>query len=229
MISLKRPLQSFTFLQTVQNIDRFKIAAFITFALGAVLVSLSFYLGKIPLFLHLNGNLGKVADQFFRYFTYAGDGFFWLLAIVVFMAKKRRHLLPLIVAACVISTVLTQVCKQVVVPSDPRPSLAITQKSLVHYVQGVQIHSINSFPSGHTATAFCFLLLVALLAKRQTIVYLSFVAAVLVGYSRIYLAQHFPLDVGAGMIIAVCSVSIAILVQQGFEKRRNIMGRNGGY
>jgi membrane-associated phospholipid phosphatase len=51
--------------------------------------------------------------------------------------------------------------------------------------------------------------------------FLAIIVALLVGYSRIYLGQHFPLDIGAGIIVAICSVSLAVLVQGWFDKRRD--------
>jgi membrane-associated phospholipid phosphatase len=43
--------------------------------------------------------------------------------------------------------------------------------------------------------------------------------AVLVGYSRIYLAQHFPLDVGGGMLTAVITILVAVFIQNIWEAR----------
>jgi membrane-associated phospholipid phosphatase len=53
-------------------------------------------------------------------------------------------------------------------------------------------------------------------------VYGGFLMALLTGYSRIYLAQHFPLDVGAGMITAVISVYLSLRIQQLFNKKQNM-------
>jgi membrane-associated phospholipid phosphatase len=49
---------------------------------------------------------------------------------------------------------------------------------------------------------------------------LAFVVALLVGYSRIYLAQHFPLDVGGGIIVAICSVIVSVAVHKWFANRQ---------
>ncbi len=192
------------------NYKSFRIAIVISIVLAAVILSLSFYLGKNKFFLLLNNDYGKAADYFFQYFTNLGDGLLWIIWLAGIFVTKRKSLLPLIISAFILTTILTQFFKYVVLPNEARPSKAIADVSQIHFVEGVERHSINSFPSGHTATAFTFVLLIALTVRRKDIMLFTIIVALLVGYSRIYLAQHFPLDVGAGIIIAVCSVSIAL-------------------
>jgi membrane-associated phospholipid phosphatase len=33
-------------------------------------------------------------------------------------------------------------------------------------------------------------------------------------YSRVYLGQHFPMDLGGGIIVAVMSVQLSIMIHQ---------------
>lgn len=200
------------------NYKNFRIAIAISLVLAAFILGLTFYLGKIESFLLLNNDYGKAADYFFEYFTNLGDGLLWIVWLAGIFITKRKQLLPLIVSAFILTTILTQFFKYVILPDEARPSKAVSDISQVHFVEGVELHSINSFPSGHTATAFTFVLLIALTVKRKDIMFLAVIVAVLVGYSRIYLGQHFPLDVGAGIIIAACSVSLSVLVHKYFDK-----------
>jgi membrane-associated phospholipid phosphatase len=195
------------------NFDIFKIQAVISMLLASIILTCSFYIGKNEFFLMLNADLGPVADFVFHYFTYVGDGLLWFIWLIAMLAKKRRHLLPLMITAFIATSVFVQVCKHFILPDDPRPAEAI-RGSFIHFIEGTTIHSINSFPSGHTATAFTFTLLIALLTRSFTVNMIAFIAATIVGYTRIYQGQHFPLDVGAGIIVAVISVSIAAIVQQ---------------
>lgn len=98
--------------------------------------------------------------------------------------------------------------------------MAFSNQSLIHYVKGVTIHSINSFPSGHTGTAFTYALLIGLFTKTKFWVLPAFVGAILVGYSRIYLGQHFPLDVGAGILVAFSTMLLSLPIQMFFSKRQ---------
>ncbi len=188
-------------------------------AMGLILILASFIIKKEELFLMLNLDLGKQADTFFKYFTNVGDGLFWLLWALLIIIKKGKKYLPLLFASVIFSTLLTQISKQVIYPDEPRPLQAIADQSQVHYVTGVTVHSINSFPSGHTATAFSFLLLLVLFSQTNALLLLGFAAALLVAYSRIYLGQHFPLDVGAGMLVAVSTMILSVMVQRRFENK----------
>ena len=87
-------------------------------------------------------------------------------------------------------------------------------------VKGVDVHSYGSFPSGHTATAFTFALLIALLIPSAIVSITCILIALIIGYSRIYLSQHYPVDVAAGMIVAVFSVTLAVLFQNYIDRKR---------
>ena len=147
-----------------------------------------------------------------------GDGILWV-AVALLFVKYRKKKLPLLIATISLSTLITQVIKNFVFPEILRPTAAITHIQLIHTVTGVELLTANSFPSGHTASAFSIYLLGCLLIKSSWVIPVGFVYALLVGYSRIYLAQHFPIDVGAGMITAVITLLISILIQKQWEKK----------
>ncbi|WP_207495400.1 phosphatase PAP2 family protein [Aridibaculum aurantiacum] len=90
----------------------------------------------------------------------------------------------------------------------------------LHLVDAVTVHTFSSFPSGHTATAFTFAFLICLITPSMALSLLCLLAAFIVGYTRIYLGQHYPLDVGAGMLVAVIATCCSIPIQQWFYKRK---------
>jgi membrane-associated phospholipid phosphatase len=92
---------------------------------------------------------------------------------------------------------------------EPRPTLAIQNITLIHTVQNVRLHDIGSFPSGHTTTAFAIMFLLVTVTKYKWLKLFLFILACCVAYSRIYLAQHFPLDIAGGIITAIVSTIIA--------------------
>jgi membrane-associated phospholipid phosphatase len=122
--------------------------------LAAVLFYYSHTFGKEDFFLLLNKNEGSVADKLFYIFTFGGDALIWIpVLIIVIFLLKRKDAIVLLVAAFALSTIFVQGIKNLV-PED-RPIKAITNTSLIHTVEGVEVHTINSFPSGHSTTAFC--------------------------------------------------------------------------
>lgn len=201
------------------NYSQFKTAMLLTGITALLLLICSFLYGKIDFFLLLNGNLGKPADLFFKFWTNMGDGFWWVVVLILFILFRRRRI-PLLIGAFACSELLIQLFKSALIPDEARPTKAITDGSIIHTVSGVELHLISSFPSGHTVEIFTFFLLASLLIDKKWIIPVGFIYALLVGYSRIYLAQHFPLDVGGGMIIAMISVSVALLITNKFEKRK---------
>jgi len=177
------------------------------------LLTLSAMLGRHEFFLLLNNDLGVLADQFFRYWTILGDGITWVAVAILVVIFRRQYLL-LIVCAIIVSTLITQFAKHFIFPHEFRPTYGLIDMKLIHTVTGVELYTANSFPSGHTATAFTLFLLACLLVKKWWVVPVGFVCAVLVGYSRIYLAQHFPMDVGAGILVAIITVILSAQIQK---------------
>lgn len=195
-------------------------ATILTLIIGVGLIIASFMIGKDAFFLLLNKDLGETADNFFSFCTYMGNGFVWVILLVLFYVY-RKDALPLFFAAVTFSTLITQGLKNFYVPVQLRPIAAIADISSIHTVKGVEILTNYSFPSGHTATAFSIFLVGCLMIREKWILPVGLLYALLVGYSRIYLAEHFPLDVGGGMITAVISVWLSVYIQQIWEKRRS--------
>lgn len=203
------------------NKENFRAAVVLSLSLSVTILSFSYNLGKENLFLILNTDAGIVADTFFAGFTFGGDGVIWIPALLfVHFILKRKDAVVLLVASFILSTIFTQVTKNFIFPDEPRPTKAIAINNLIHIVDGVDVHSIGSFPSGHTGTAFCIYLLFCLLLPTRSWVLVGFLYAAIVGYSRVYLAQHFPVDVGAGIIVAIISVWSSIKIQEYWWKRK---------
>ncbi len=204
-----------------QGYKNFWLGCITTTLIAIALFIASYKLGKHNFFLLLNNNLGIVADYFFMIYTNLGDGVFWAVLLIIFI-KYYKKFIPLLISTFVISTTLVQICKYLILPDEPRPVTAIKETALIHIVPGVEPHSISTFPSGHSAAAFCFFLIACLIIPKKWVVPVGLLYALLVGYSRVYLAQHFPFDVAAGMVTAIISVYFSILIQEWWNKRRNI-------
>ena len=150
--------------------------------------------------LFINSYHASVLDYFFVCMTYFGDGLFsvlFLISILLFV-NIRKALVVTIIFLIVVLVIQTMKFTFL----EPRPFIYFQNTSGLYYIPWLEIYKFNSFPSGHTAQAFCFALCVCFYAqKRYTI--LLFTLAALTGLSRMYLLQHFPIDVLVGSFVAV--------------------------
>ena len=73
----------------------------------------------------------------------------------------------------------------------------------LYLIEGVQMRSYFSFPSGHAATAFGLFLCLAVIARSNLVKFSCFLLAFLTAFSRVYLSQHFLEDIYFGSLIGV--------------------------
>lgn len=152
--------------------------------------------------LWLNRHHHIVADHFFKYATHLGDGM--VPVILILVAVLVRYRLALLVSAiALMQLIVSQLSKRVLFSDMPRPRQYFGDHAL-RFVDGVDVHLRYAFPSGHTLTAFSVAtLMVFLFPEKKWVGIVAFVYAITVGISRIYLAQHFFMDVYAGAMLGV--------------------------
>lgn len=186
----------------------YSIARSSAFIIAIILLASSAFLGRIPVFLFLNRDFGTIADTVLLGLTYLAEGWMWIpyLIIVGWFFKKDK---AIIIYSFAVSTLLTQIPKLLLFPNITRPIASGIAPNLMHTVKGVTMHQLSSFPSGHTATAFTIFLLTIYLFDRTKMILIGLLYAMLCGYSRIYLGQHFPMDVGGGIIVAILTIEIS--------------------
>jgi membrane-associated phospholipid phosphatase len=78
----------------------------------------------------------------------------------------------------------------------------------------------DSFPSGHTNTAFSAAMLMVLCFSKRF--WPAFFIAGLVGYSRVYMGVHFPIDVFAGALFGIGIIWIGFICCNRFVRRGKI-------
>jgi membrane-associated phospholipid phosphatase len=159
-------------------------------------------------------------DSIFCGITYLGDGVTVLIVILFFLWKRKYNLALAIVIAYLTSGLLAQLIKHLV--EAPRPAAILKDSGIIKLVEGVTFHMKNSFPSGHTTTAYAIaIVLVAYTTRYKNIIALIlFILATLVAYSRIYLGQHFPLDILAGAILGTACGVFAVFLMFNKNLRR---------
>ena len=151
-------------------------------------------------FLLINRFHSQLIDNFFILFTNLGNGLFVIGLMVFLLIWKKIGWTLQIGFSFLVSGLVVQVIKHLM-PS-PRPKLFFGS-SPIHFIYGITGTGHGSFPSGHTATIFAVTTLLCLYFPGRKPAIFLFLIAALTGFSRIYLSQHFPIDVLAGSLIGI--------------------------
>ncbi len=164
---------------------------------------------KAPIHFLINSYHHPFADTFFKYITYLGDGLTILVVAIILLFFSKRKLL-MIVLSGIFSGLIAQFLKKVVYGPMARPSQFFNDLDVqLYYVPGVDLHTVFSFPSGHSTSIFALATSLVLIQKNRKYDIPIIIIAILVAYSRMYLSQHFLIDVFVGSLIGV-SVSLIV-------------------
>ena len=160
------------------------------------------------IYFTVNGIYSSVGDFLAPFATDLGNGWFAVaLSLILLLFNYRKGLI--LATSYIVTSLLAQAVKFAV--NSPRPKLYFQdQVSKIHFVKGVDILITHSFPSGHTVTAFSSAVVLTYLSKNSRWGMFYLLAAIMVGYSRMYLSEHFFEDVVAGSVIGAISTIIWI-------------------
>jgi membrane-associated phospholipid phosphatase len=172
--------------------------------------------GKAASFLSLNSYHPFALNVFFINYTFLGDGIFAICIILFCFYRKKSQSAIALLLSFLVSGLIVQIIKNLV--SAPRPKLFFEEGQYLFFIDGVSHGGHSSFPSGHTATAFAIATILVLLIRDKKWQLPILIAAALVGYSRIYLAQHFLIDVIIGSLIGCLSGITAIYLVTAIKK-----------
>ncbi len=193
---------------------KLKQTYFLSF-LFLLFLSFSFmgFYGKKVSFVLLNSYHSFWLNVFFINYTFIGDGIFACCLIgLLYFYYKNKNLAINVFYSFLISGLGAQIIKNMV--NSPRPKLYFEPGTYLNFIDGVSKSGYSSFPSGHTATAFAIATVLVLTMKNKNWQLLILSAAVLVGYSRVYLAQHFLIDVTIGALLGCISGLLSFLLVQ---------------
>ncbi|MBQ2896703.1 MAG: phosphatase PAP2 family protein [Clostridia bacterium] len=150
-------------------------------------------------------------NNFFEFITILGEEtvYIFLICIIYFMFDKKLAQKLFFIASASIG--LNCVIKNIV--KLPRPFsngeiTCIRPETATGY----------SFPSGHTQIAATCTSAIAIVFKKNWTVVFAIIATTLVGFSRMYLGAHFPLDVISASILGVL---IAFILNNLHDKIEN--------
>ncbi|MBL7813453.1 MAG: phosphatase PAP2 family protein [Saprospiraceae bacterium] len=171
--------------------------------------------------LYLGEHRSVFGDAFFSFWTLLGEAYPYLVIafIFYFVNKDKKNALK-IGSTGIVLLILTFILKELF--EHPRPAAVLEDMgfaSSFNFVDGIDLHKApTSFPSGHTASAFALWGLMSFYFHRNRILQVVFfIMAFLVGFSRVYLTQHFPQDALFGSAIGIF---IALLAEYYFDTNK---------
>lgn len=175
---------------------------------------------KEALFTAANTHHTSSADVLMYYVTGMGEGGFISIVLLVLLGlSKFRNwwYFTTALTAGVLPALVTQYIKRSV--NAPRPLKFFNEAQWIHTLPEWPRLMEHSFPSGHTCGAFSlFCLLSFLLSQRYRYAGIMFFGlALLVAYSRMYLAAHFFIDVYVGSILGVSFTMLIITLMRRYE------------
>lgn len=185
--------------------------------IGSVLLIV---LSKGDAVLWINKNHNSLFDFLFKYGTRLAEEYGVIACFIILLFHRLDSTLIYLInvfAAVGVSSFL----KQVVFSNYDRPAIMFQNIGDINFVEGVSVNLHHSFPSGHTMGAFAIFFTVSLMFRSNIVKVLCFIAALIVAVSRLYLVQHFLMDVYVGAILSVviCS-AIYLLIKPQIEHKR---------
>ena len=185
------------------------------------LFGLQYVYPKLELHLLLNSYHTGALDTFFTYYSILAEWPLYIVALLPLFWKKYRITLFFFLSE-LLGGVVLQILKHVINMDRPVCVFEHFPQMMLPLVKGIDLHHSNSFPSGHASTFFVFFTCCVLLLAYQyqlrglrnsrrrwclinMVALVLLVLAALGAYSRVYLSQHFLLDISVGSIIGFVS------------------------
>lgn len=150
----------------------------------------------------INDNIrSKTADRLMKFVSALGDnGAVWLgisFALMMMGGRKRRAGILMFMSMCTEAAACNLVIKPTVARIRPYDNFGFDIK--------IKKPRDYSFPSGHTSAAFAAAYSMRLSEGKGGAAMMY--GAALMGFSRIYLLVHYPMDVFAGAVLGIASAS----------------------
>jgi len=199
-------------LKTILQHTRIFLVLFVLYLVCAGVLLLVFAKGDLEVLL--NRQHHPAMDVLFYWATYLGDGLLAIpiLLVVALFVNMRQSIL--MTGILLLVSGVTLLLKRSVFSDVLRPSAFLKDIKDIYYIEGLDIHSTFSFPSGHSTQAFCLFFLFSFYVKEQKWQFLFFLLAFFAAVSRIYLLQHFLIDTYVGAFIGTAGSVILLYLAE---------------
>jgi membrane-associated phospholipid phosphatase len=204
-----------TFLSRIEDNPYFFVPYFIFLIIGAVILLTT---GKGDSLIFINSYHNLFLDRYFVFWTTFGEGIWYLTILIPLMFFRIGHLINGLILY-LSSGLFAQILKNIF--DIPRPIKYFGNNIQLYLVPGLDIYSYNSFPSGHATSGFTMLLFFAMITKNKTAGLFYFFCALSIAMSRVYLVQHFLVDIYFGSLLGTITTIIVFNYLENSEKLSN--------
>jgi len=170
--------------------------------------------------------LNKIHSSFwnivFTKFSSIGNALSIFFFLFIVLWRFELKYLYFFVLAFFLESLIVVVCKNLIFNDLSRPYLFFKAQGVleqINFVEGVKVSKRRSFPSGHTAYSFCMALFFALKFNQKYVSIILAICAAFVAAARMYLVQHFFIDVFAGAFVGISMTSLAYYIVFRAEKK----------
>lgn len=138
-----------------------------------------------------------VLDSFFSTITNLGHEMFYTIVItIIFWCLSKNHGIRLAIAITITTLINTDVKEYF---KSERPFILDSRLKPL-YLDSAPGYSM---PSGHTQVSTSFWFYTAMMVRKKIYSIIAISAVILVGFSRLYLRVHWPVDVLVGLILGI--------------------------
>lgn len=190
---------------------RYFLGIFALYLVAGAFSFIWYHQGHETLFMSSHHTL--LMDFIFVFLTRLAEVVSLSVIFTVLVAARLRYFIMFAINMIVMGTVVFWL-KHCVFADHVRPALFFGYSQHLNFIAGRPILSRYSFPSGHTATAFATALMLSIFIRRTWASMLLLGLALMVGLSRIYLLEHFWVDVYFGSLLGVTVTLLVYIALQ---------------
>lgn len=182
---------------------------FLPFVLIGALILLISKHGAVVLWVNQHSH--EYWDNFVAFLTNFGLGSYIVFAMLfLILVKVQYSVIGLLSLG--FTGIFTGLFKKFLFRDHIRPLNYFYYDDFHRFIYVADLNYYFSFPSGHTMGIFSAMSFLAFIIGKRWAGFLFFLVALTIGFTRIYLLQHFFLDVYAGSILGVLSTVIAVWI-----------------
>ncbi len=159
-----------------------------------------------------------VLNPIIKAFTSLGNmGLIWIIVAIILLCNKSTRKIGVYTTLAIFFSIIATNLTLKLIIQRPRPYVTMN-----NFIPLLYSSDPNSFPSGHTSTAFAAGIVWLKLISVKSLKAVAVVQALLMGLSRMYVGVHYPSDVLMGALVGTLCAVIALKVEKLAQKNKII-------